>query len=113
MTLNGDIGNRLRKIRGERTQAKFVEKLDMLSGKSRSYYSMVEIGKRPASLKLLDMISDRERVSYDYIFGVVDSRIDICDVRYHQLLEKWSVATDKQKDLMLKYANTIVKKEGK
>lgn len=113
MSLNEEIGNRLRKIRGERTQEKFVETLDMLSGKSRSYYSMVEIGKRSANLKLLDMISDKENVSYDYLFGLVDSRIDIHDPWYHQLLESWSVATSKQKKMILDYANQIVKKEGR
>lgn len=90
VALNEDVGNRLRKIRGKRTQSKFVEKLDLLSGKSRSYYSMVEIGKHPANLKLIDMISEKEHVSYDYIFGVVDCRVDIYDPRYHQLLENWS-----------------------
>lgn len=69
MDLYKDIGNRLRKIRGKRTQQKFIEKLDLIGGISRSTYSMVEIGKRPASLRLLDMVSEQEHVSYDYLFG--------------------------------------------
>lgn len=109
MALNEEIGNRLRKIRGKLTQQKFVEKLDMLNVKSRSYYSMVELGKRPANLRLLDMISDKESVSYDYIFGVVDHRVDIHDPRYHQFLENWSKATNKQRDLILKNTNQIMK----
>ena len=110
MGLNNDIGNRLREIRGKRTQEKFIEELDMLSGFSRSYYSMVEIGERSASLKLLDTISDKEHVSYDYMVGIVDSRVDIYDPRYHQLLEQWSNASDKQKNLILRYTNQVVKK---
>lgn len=110
MDLYKDIGNRLRKIRGKRTQQKFIEKLDLIGGISRSYYSMVEIGKRPASLRLLDMVSEQEHVSYDYLVGVVDSRVNIHEPQYHQLLEKWSIATDKQKELILEYANRIVNK---
>lgn len=111
MDLYKDIGNRLRKIRGKRTQQRFIEKLDLIGGISRSYYSMVEIGKRPASLRLLDMVSEQEHVSYDYIFGVVDSKVNIHEPQYHQLLEKWSMATDKQKELILQYVNKVVIKE--
>ena len=113
MDLYKDIGNRLRKIRGKRTQQRFIEKLDLIGGISRSAYSMVEIGERPASLRLLDMVSEMEHVSYDYLFGVVDSRVNIHEPQYHQLLEKWSIATDEQKELILKYANRIVIKEEK
>ncbi len=113
MDLYKDIGNRLRKIRGKRTQKKFVKELDLMCGMSRSYYSMIEIGKRPASLKLLDMIAEQEHVSYDYIFGVVDSRINIHDEKYHQILEIWSVASDKEKEQILKYAKKTVIKERK
>lgn len=94
MSLNKDIGNRFRKIRGKITQQKSVEKLDLLGEMSRSYYSMVEIGMRPASLHLLDMISGQKNVSYDYIFGIVNSRVNIYDPKYHQLLEQWSKASD-------------------
>ena len=113
MDLYKDIGNRLRKIRGKRTQQKFIEKLDMIGRISRSTHSMVEIGERPASLRLLDMVSEQEHVSYDYLFGLVDSRVNIHDPQYHQLLEKWSEATDKQRELILQYANRIVIKEEK
>jgi len=109
VALNEDIGNRLRKIRGKRTQAKFVEQLDMFTSNSRSYYSMVEIGRRVPNLKLLDMISDKENVSYDYIFGVVDNRADIRDPRYHQLLEIWCNVDDYRKDQILAHANKIMK----
>lgn len=71
MSLNKDIGNRLRKIRGKITQQKSVEKLDLLGEMSRSYYIMVEIGRRPASLHLLDMISGQKSVSYDYILALL------------------------------------------
>lgn len=108
-----DIGDRLRKIRGKQTQERFVSKLDLVGGLTRSNYSMVEIGKRPASLKLLDMISEQEDVSYDYIFGTVDQRVSIHDVRYHQLLECWSLVSDKDKDMILQYAKRIVKKGNK
>lgn len=107
MGLNNDIGNRLREIRGKRTQAKFVEQLDLLKSMSRSYYSMIELGERPASLRLLDMVSDKEAVSYDYIFGIVDSRVDIHDPRYHQLLELWSGFSEKEKESLLKHANRL------
>lgn len=112
VALNEDIGNRLRKIRGKRTQVKFVEQLDMFTSNSRSYYSMVEIGKRAPNLKLLDMISDKENVSYDYIFGVVDNRADIHDPRYHQLLEAWCNVDDNRKDQILAHANKIMKGEN-
>lgn len=85
MALNEEIGNRLRKIRGKRTQASFVEKLDMLNLKSSSYYSVVEIGKGTSNFKLLSMISDKESVSYDYRLCVVDSRFNIHDPKYHQI----------------------------
>lgn len=54
------------------------------------------------------MVSEQEHVSYDYLVGVVDSRVNIHEPQYHQLLEKWSIATDKQKELILQYANRIV-----
>lgn len=113
MGLNEDIGNRLRVIRKgkKQTQEKFIKDLDMLSNMSRSYYSMIEIGKREASLPLLDMISDREAISYDYLCGIVDSRVDIKDPKYHQLLEQWSIATEGQKEKILKYAVRVVKNQ--
>lgn len=111
MDLNQNIGNRLRLIRKEKnkTQDKFVKDLDMMNKMSRSYYSMVELGKRPASLSLLDMISFKESVSYDYMCGIVDSRVDIYDPQYHQLLEQWSNASDAQKKKILRYAVQAVK----
>lgn len=110
MDLNRKIGNRLRIIRKEkkRTQDKFVKDLDMLSKMSRSYYSMVEVGKRPASLSLLDMVSYKESVSYDYICGIVDSRVDVNESKYHQLLGQWSKATEAQKKI-LQYAVQLIK----
>lgn len=39
--------------------------------------------------------------------------MNIHDSQYHQLLEKWSEATDKQRELILQYANRIVIKEEK
>ncbi len=108
-----DIGDRLKIIRGDQTQERFVKNLDLIGGFTRSNYSMIEIGKRPASLKLLDMITEQEDVSYDYIFNLVDYRVSIHDVRYHQLLECWSLVSDKDKDLILQYAKRIVKKGNK
>ncbi len=109
MGLYEDIGNRLRKVRGKRTQEQFVKELDLLKGMKRSSYSMVEIGKRPASLLLLDMISAQENVSLDYLFKRVDSRVDIYEGKYHQLLSVWCVATDKEKELILQHANKIIR----
>lgn len=112
MELDKEIGSRLRIIRKEKkqTQEKFVKELDMLDKMSRSYYSMVEIGKRSASLPLLEMVSYTESVSYDYICGIVDSRVDISVPEYHQLLEQWSKATEAQRKKILQYAVELIKK---
>ena len=91
----------------------YYKQMDLIGGISRSTYSMVEIGERPASLRLLDIVSELEHVSYDYLFGVVDSRVNIHEPQYHQLIEKWSVATDRQKELILQCASRIVIKEEK
>ncbi len=113
MGLYEDIGSRLRTIRGKRTQEQFVEELDLLKGMKRSSYSMIEIGKRPANLFLLDMVSAQEDVSLDYIFGKVDCRVNLYEERYHQLLSAWSDATNKEKDLILQYANQVIRRRKK
>lgn len=110
MELYTVIGKRLREIRGNRSQKKFVDELDLIKGMSRSQYSMVEIGQRPASLNLLDMVSEQENVSYDYLVGRINSRVDISQREYHELLEIWSLANNSQKEKILKYADKLVRK---
>lgn len=113
VSLNKEIGARLRIIRGERTQEEFVSELDMLSGMTRSHYSMIEIGKRAPSLKLLDMISNTEFISYDYLFGISDYPIDSYDSKFQQLIEIWYYIDEKEKKQLLNYANKIGRKKAK
>lgn len=107
MELNTMVGERLRKIRGKRTQKKFVDEMDLIKGLSRSSYSMIEIGKRQAQLNLLDMVCCHEKVSCDYIMGIVDTRVTIDD-KYVELLDTWYRANEKQKQKILKNAKKIV-----
>lgn len=113
VSLNKEIGARLRKIRGERTQEKFVSELDMTSGMTRSHYSMIEIGKRSPSLNFLEVVSINESVSQDYLFGISDYPIDSYDSKFQQLMEIWYYLDEKEKKQMLNYANKIGRKKAK
>jgi len=58
------------------------------------------------------MISNNKHVSYGYIAGIEDGRIDIYDKRYHQVLENPNKTSDIQEDVILDYAKSMLKKEG-
>lgn len=109
--LNLTIGNQLRKLRGSRTQKKYVDSLDLLSSMSRSYYSMIEVGERPASLELLDMVASEESVSYDFLFGIHDNKFNPTDYKYQELINLWTSIDERKKNIVLNYIKKIAKED--
>ncbi|WP_035765064.1 helix-turn-helix domain-containing protein [Butyrivibrio sp. NC2002] len=86
-----------------------VEKLK-IRGISRSTLASVEAGNRNPSIKLLTAVQEYEKVSFDYLFGIIPDKYDPTDNDYLILIRAWSNMDKKSRKRLIAYAKSLIQK---